>query len=43
MHREGWAGNRLATSGVPYAWFVYQWHKKNTKDVIVRRHMWGGL
>lgn len=24
MHREGWAGSKITTSGAPFAWFVFE-------------------
>jgi hypothetical protein len=41
MHREGWAGNRLATSAAPFAWFDFNPEPRPAgQPVALHRFRW---
>ena len=43
MHRHGWQGDKIATSGVPFAWFVFAPAPRPPGEVIaLRRISWRG-
>ena len=42
MHREGWQGLRLTSTGAPFAWFVFEREARPGQAFEMRR-MSGGL
>lgn len=42
MHREGWEGNKLAGSGAPFAWFVFEAAPRGDAPIELRRMSWRG-
>lgn len=39
MHRDGWAGNKITTATVPYAWFVFRPEPRPIGQPIALRRM----
>ena len=40
MHREGWTGNRLSSSGAPFAWFDFNPIPHDPGTPILMRRFW---
>lgn len=40
MHREGWAGNKQANSGAPFAWMVFKPEDRGDRPIELRRISW---
>ena len=42
MHRDGWMGEKVQSSGVPFAWFRYQPWKRENEFIKLSRLSWRG-
>jgi hypothetical protein len=43
LHRDGWGGARVVSSGMPFAWFVFsRAGRSSRKAVELRRMSWRG-
>lgn len=40
MHRDGWSGARIGSSGAPFAWFFFQPERKTDPGVRLDRVSW---
>lgn len=40
MHRDGWEGKKIDTSGVPFGWFVYLPESRGDAPIALRRMSW---
>lgn len=40
MHRDGWEGTRIANSGAPFAWFVFEPTPRSDRPIELRRMSW---
>lgn len=40
MHRDGWQGKKIDTSGVPFGWFVYLPTPRGEAPIALRRMSW---
>lgn len=40
MHREGWTGNKLDTSGAPFAWFDFHAEPRGDHPIHLHRFWW---
>lgn len=42
MHREGWTGNKVDVSAVPFAWYVFRRQVRTGKRFQIERISWRG-
>jgi len=40
MHREGWTGPKMSSSGAPFAWFVFEAEDRGDAAIELRRMSW---
>lgn len=40
MHRDGWEGPKLSSSGLPFAWFVWDCHRDTSLPTELHRISW---